>query len=246
MPTSTVVASALLSHQSSENQTERCVRVCIVGGQQIMRSGIAVLLQQRGCESDSDYHYCDEESFEQALDEFAYRELPYDLVVLILTGGPFTVIHRISEVLGQHPHDLPLLVLSDKVTRGHVYAALRIGAKGYLELDAKPEELAKAVHSAANNKVFLSPEVTELLVDDVSSSYESKRSQRVGNTRLSIRETEIVQLLCESLSSKEIARKLHLSPKTIENHRYNIYRKCSVESVTGLMRYAIQNGMVVI
>jgi len=246
MLSSTVVASELSSYQSSENQTERSTRVCIVGGQQIMRSGIAVLLQQRGCESDGDYHYHDEEAFEQSLSEFAYRELPYDLIVLVLTGGPFTVIHRISEVLGQSHHDLPIVVLSDKINRGQVYAALRIGAKGYLELDTEPDELAKAVRSAANNKVFLSPEVTELLVDDVSSSYESKRSQRPVSTELSIREMEIVQLLCEGLSSKEIARKLHLSPKTIENHRYNIYRKCSVECIAGLMRYAIQNGMVMI
>ncbi len=246
MPSSTVIAPKLSSQQSLENHTDSSTRVCIIGGQQIIRSGIALLLQQHGSESDSDYHYHDAESFEQSLGEFAYRELPYDLVVLILTGGQFAVIHRISKIMGQSHHDLPIVVLSDKVTRGQVYAALRIGVKGYLELDSEPAALAQAVYSAANNKAFLSPEVTELLVNDVSSSYESKRSQRVGNTELSVRETEIVQLLCEGLSSKEMARKLHLSPKTIENHRYNIYRKCSVDSATGLMRYAIQNAMVVI
>lgn len=246
MPTSTVITPESSSYAPSAAPARQAVRVCIIGGQQILRSGIALLLQQRGCESDSDYHYYDEEAFERSLGEFAYRELPYDLVVLILTGGPFAVIHRISEVLGQTHHDLPIVVLSDKVTRGQVYAALRIGAKGYLELDAEPETLARAVNSAADNKVFLSPEVTELLVNDVSASYESRRSQRPVNTELSVRETEIVQLLCEGLSSKEIARKLHLSPKTVENHRYNIYRKCSVDSATGLMRYAIQSGIVMI
>ena len=246
MSVSHVVESGLSSGRLPEEQTEQAARICIIGGQQIMRRGIAVLLEHRGCESDSDYHYNDEETFEQSLEEFAHRELPYDLIVLILTGGPFTVIHRISEILGQSQHEIPIVVLSEKITRGGVYAALRIGAKGYLELDAEPEELAKAVISAANDKVFLSPEVTELLVNDVSSSYESRRSQRPLSTDLSPREVEVVQLLCEGLSSKEIGRKLHLSSKTIENHRYNTYRKCSVENVAGLMRYAIQNGMVMI
>jgi DNA-binding NarL/FixJ family response regulator len=55
---------------------------------------------------------------------------------------------------------------------------------------------------------------------------------------------EVVQLLCEGLSSKQIAGHLHISAKTVENHRYNIYRKCEVESIAGLMRHAIQQGLV--
>ena len=55
---------------------------------------------------------------------------------------------------------------------------------------------------------------------------------------------EIVQFLCNGLSSKEIAKSLHLSTKTIENHRYNIYRKCEVESIAGLIRHAVQHGLV--
>ena len=61
---------------------------------------------------------------------------------------------------------------------------------------------------------------------------------------LSPRETEVVELLCDGLSSKEIAHHLHLSPKTVENHRYNIYRKCHVESIAGLFRYAVHQGIV--
>ena len=61
---------------------------------------------------------------------------------------------------------------------------------------------------------------------------------------LSRREVEIVQLLCEGLSSREIARHLHIAAKTVENHRYNIYRKCEVDSIAGLMRHAIQDGLI--
>ena len=57
---------------------------------------------------------------------------------------------------------------------------------------------------------------------------------------------QVVQLLCEGLSSKEIAHQLHVSPKTIENHRCNIYRKWEVDSIAGLMRHAIRRGLVAV
>ena len=80
---------------------------------------------------------------------------------------------------------------------------------------------------------------------DMSAAYEpTGGTKRLPSVELSRREVEIVQLLCEGLSSKEIARRLHLSAKTVENHRYNIYRKCQVDSVATLMRYAIKHGLI--
>jgi DNA-binding CsgD family transcriptional regulator len=76
------------------------------------------------------------------------------------------------------------------------------------------------------------------------STAEQTSAARPPKVELSERETEIVHLLCEGLSSKEIARRLHISTKTLENHRYNIYRKCEVDGVAGLMRHAIQQGLV--
>jgi len=111
-------------------------------------------------------------------------------------------------------------------------------------LDCDPEDLAKAVRMALANKVYLSPDVAELLVNDVSATFEPAKSSRLPSLELSRREVEIVQLLCEGLSSKEVARHLHLSAKTVENHRYNVYKKCEVDSIAALMRYAIQHGLI--
>ena len=119
------------------------------------------------------------------------------------------------------------------------------GAKAFVNLDAEPEELLKAITMAASNKVYLASDAAEVLINDVSVAVDDpSASPRLAQVTLSRREVEIVQLLCEGLSSKEIARSLHISSKTVDNHRYNIYRKCDTESLAGLMRYAIHHGLI--
>ena len=165
-----------------------------------------------------------------------------NLIVLLVTGGTFKSYPFIREMLEKAP--LPLVVLSDQFTRGQIYAALRTGAKAMVNLNADPHELATAIKMAAANKVYLSPEAAEMLLSDISGSIDPSRTRGRNNSALSRREMEIVQFLCNGLSSKEIAKSLHLSTKTIENHRYNIYRKCEVESIAGLIRHAVQHGLV--
>ena len=217
--------------------------VCLVGGSRILRMGVAELLREQGLTISECYQ--SEEDFGNYVAENS--RFKFDLIVLILTSAPFTTIQRIREVLGETSSSVPLVVLSEHTGRGEVYAALRAGAKAYLDLDCNPEELGKAINLAASNKVYLSPDVAELLVNDVSAAFEPiNKSRRLPSVELSPREVEIVQLLCEGLSSKEIARRLHLSTKTVENHRYNIYRKCEVDGITSLMRHAIRQGLICI
>lgn len=217
--------------------------VCLVGGSRILRMGIAELLRGQGL-TISECYRSEEELGNYVSENSRFQ---FDLIVLILTSAPFTTIQRIREVLDESSSSVPLVVLSEHTGRGEVYAALRTGAKAYLDLDCNPEELGKAISLAASNKTYLSPDVAELLVNDVSAASEPiNKSRRLPALDLSHREKEIVQLLCEGLSSKEIARGLHLSTKTIENHRYNIYRKCEVDSIASLMRHAIRQGMICI
>jgi DNA-binding NarL/FixJ family response regulator len=216
-------------------------RLCLIGAKRIIRLGISELLRKYKMEVN--VQYATEGDFQDSLS--GQDELDFDLVLLILSnGGSYSSIHRIREALEKIGKAVPLVILSEHVGRGEVYAALRIGAKAYLDLNCDSEELVRAIKMAASGKVYLSPDVAELLVNDVSEAFKPARSPRLPNVELSRREVEIVQLLCEGLSSKEIARHLHLSVKTIENHRYNIYRKCEVDSIATLMRHAIQHGLV--
>jgi len=220
------------------------VGVCIVGGKQIVRTSIAQLLESRGLEIKASYR--DEEDLAAALQGTDTEEQAYQVLLLILAGSsPFGTFHRTRDVLNDCGLTAPLVVLSDQASRGQVYTALRIGAKAYVNMDADPAELVKAIAMASRGKVYLASDATERLENDISSETEpAKGKLSTAGLQLSKRETEIVQLLCEGLSSKEIGRRLHISAKTVENHRYNIYRKSEVDSIAGLMRRAIQQGLI--
>ena len=216
-------------------------RVCLVGGKRILRGAIGCLLESCGLQVLRSYA----EEGDLAGDLESDSAAAFDVVVLILSGsGPFGAFRRIHDTLTKTDRAVPLVVLSEQASRGQVYAALRIGAKAYVNLDAEPGELLKAIEMAARDRVYLAPDAAELLVNDVSTAIEPDRTPRLHGTGLSRREVEVVQLLCEGLSSRKIARHLHISAKTVENHRYNIYRKCEVDSVAGLMRHAIQQGLI--
>jgi DNA-binding NarL/FixJ family response regulator len=240
MPNTAVVHGNVNLISKGRNNVES-KRALLIGGHTLLRIGIAEILQKHGI------NVVRQDATEEFLTDYLTdeNEEPVDLILLILTGGPFAAIHRIREALGKTDNTAPLVVLSEETGRGEVYAALRIGAKGYLDLDCDPQELVKAVNTAIEGKVYLAPGVAELLVTDVSAAFEpSSGTKRLPSIELSRREVEIVQLLCEGLSSKEIARRLHLSAKTVENHRYNIYRKCKVDTIATLMRYAIKHGLI--
>ena len=215
-------------------------RVVVVGGRRIIRRAIDALLAGRGVDMGSPLG--SEDQLAQLLQNDPDS---CDVIVLILSGdAPFGMFRRIHDILTQTRRIVPLVVLSEQASRGQVHTALRIGAKAFVNLDADPDELIRAIKMAAVNRVYLSPDAAELLVNDVSTAIDDSHNSRLPKSELSRREVEVVQLLCEGLGSKEIARQLHISSKTVENHRYNTYRKCEVDSIAALMRYAIHRGLI--
>ncbi len=227
--------------QVSHGRDERrqTTRVIVVGGQRIIRHTIDVFLAGRGVDVGRPL------GTEAELAQLLHNDPDScDVIVLILSGpAPLGMFRRIHNTLAQSGRILPLVVLSEQANRGQVHTALRMGAKAFVNLDADPDELIRAIKMAAINRAYLAPDAAELLVNDVSTAIDGHGS-RLPKSELSRREIEVVQLLCEGLSSKEIARQLHISPKTVENHRYNTYRKCEVGSIAALMRYAIQHGLI--
>ena len=216
--------------------------VVLVGGYRMLRLGLKNLLGEHGVHVAGSYVDADEFTASQNGDHSGD-----EVIIQLLPGDePFATFRRMEHALGQLPSTRPLVVVAERIARGEVYSALRIGAKAYVSLDAEPAELVKAIRMALEDKVHLSPEAAELLVSDVSGAVDPNRPGRLPSVNLSKREIEIVQLMCEGHSSKQIGRTLHISPKTVENHRYNIYRKCGIESVASLVRYAIQNGLVTV
>jgi DNA-binding NarL/FixJ family response regulator len=119
---------------------------------------------------------------------------------------------------------------------------LRAGASGYLLKDCASQELANAIHQVAGGKKYLSPEITGVVIDDYLVGGSSEEGVTAA-AQLSAREREVLQLIAEGWSTKQIATHLYVSVKTIETHRRQIMKKLDLHNIADLTKYAIREGL---
>jgi len=146
---------------------------------------------------------------------------------------------RISAVL---PHTA-IVILSMHSDESYVLRALKAGAKAYLLKDSAESDLIDAIKSVRSGRTFFSPEITKMLMDD----YVREIRTRGADDRydlLSSREREVLQLLVELKSNKEIASLLNLSLYTVETHRRNLLEKLNLHSLPELILYAVRKGVI--
>ena len=134
-----------------------------------------------------------------------------------------------------------VLVLSMHESRAYVEEVLRAGAAGYIVKNAAADDLIEAIDTVRDGVSYLSPAITQQVVDAIARPAPSSPS---GLGVLTDREREVLQLIAEGLSSKEIAAMLGVSLKTIDSHRSNLMEKLDIHKVSGLVRFAIRTGLV--
>jgi len=140
-----------------------------------------------------------------------------------------------------------VVVLSMHTTEGYVLAALRAGAVGYVVKDAAVDELERALRAVGNGQGWLSPVVSRHLFDDylrLAASREDAASSAVGNELLTPRQREILQLVAEGCTTRDIAKRLCVSLRTVETHRAQLMERLNIHDVAGLTRFAIRSGLV--
>jgi DNA-binding NarL/FixJ family response regulator len=153
------------------------------------------------------------------------------------------------EVAERAAHDAPatrVVMLSMHNTNSHVVRALRAGAAGYLLKDAAADELPVLLRAVMSGETYLSPAIAKHVVDgflqrDTATAEPSTASALDG---LTPRQREILQLVAEGRSTKDVAQLLSLSIKTVEAHRSQIMNRLDIHDVAGLVRFAIRNGLV--
>jgi DNA-binding NarL/FixJ family response regulator len=127
----------------------------------------------------------------------------------------------------------------------YVLRALEVGAAGYVLKDSETSELELAIRSAVKGEVFLSPAVsTKVIGSFVSQLSSAHKSRPSPYEQLTMRQREVLQLLAEGYTAKEIAEKTRLSINTVETHRTNIMNRLNIHDVAGLVRYAISKGII--
>lgn len=135
-----------------------------------------------------------------------------------------------------------IIILSMHDNQNYVLEVIRLGAMGYVMKDADPKELIKAIETVFDNKPYYSSKISEtILKQHAAIIRKSKKS--FTEEKLTDRETEVLKLIAEGCTSKEIAQKLNISSRTVEAHRENIMSKLNIKSIAGLTKYAIQNNL---
>lgn len=132
-----------------------------------------------------------------------------------------------------------IIILSIHDDRATVEKAVKAGAKGYLTKDTASDDLIKAIHEVYGGKYFFSPGIAGYLVNGVTG----KTLQPEKNSRLTMKEREIIQLIAEGLSDKEIGINLNISINTVRVHKNNLMRKLNIHKQSQLVRYALKEGI---
>ena len=167
-------------------------------------------------------------------------ELRPNLVLMDISMPGLNGLEATARLSKEWP-DIKVIILSMHQSEEYVRQALRQGASGYLLKDCAPMELEMAIQAVLRGETYLSPAVSK----DVLSDYVQRlREDAQPGDQLTPRQREVLQLIAEGQSTKEIARRLDLSVKTVDTHRTQLMKQLDIHEVTGLVRYAMRVGLI--
>ncbi|MFB3924060.1 MAG: response regulator [Terriglobia bacterium] len=212
------------------------VRILVADDHEVVRQGVRALL-----EAQPDWEVCGEAADGREAVEMAERLKP-DVIILDLTMPNLNGLEATRQILKADPEARVLILTmheSDQVVR----EVLDAGARGYVLKSDAGRNLLAAVEALRLQNSFFTSKVAKMVVDGLRKAPPPGR-ETILPDRLTPREREVVQLLAEGKSSKEVAVALDLSVKTAETHRSNIMRKLDIHSVSDLVRYAVRNRII--
>jgi len=212
------------------------IRVILADDHAVMRHGLRLILEQQ-------------EGFEVLGEARDGREavnlaqaLHPDVAVLDITMPNLNGIEAARQITDKQP-DVAVVVLSMHADESYVLRALKAGARGYLLKESPEADFVSAIRTVSDGKAFFSPAVSRLLVEDYVRQLQDKDIED-SYELLTPREREVLQLVAEGKSNKEIANLLNLSLYTVETHRSNILGKLNLHSVPELILYAVRKGVI--
>lgn len=165
-----------------------------------------------------------------------------DVVVLDIAMPNLSGIEAAQQMIAAWP-GIAVVILSMHSDEGYVLRALKAGAKGYLLKDSAEGDLIEAIKAVSEGKTFFSPEVSRMLVEDYVREIRA-RGVEDSYELLTAREREILQLIAEGKSNKEVAARLNLSLYTVETHRRNLQDKLNLHSLAELILYAVRKRVI--
>jgi DNA-binding NarL/FixJ family response regulator len=211
------------------------IRVLIADDHKIMLAGLRSILEKQ-----TDFEVVGEADNGRKAVQMAQEKKP-DVVVMDVSMPDLNGIEATKQIIESLP-ETRVIALSMHSDKRFVMGMLRAGASGYLLKDCASQELANAIVQVAGGKKYLSPEITGVVINDFLLG-DSSEEVAIAASQLSPREREVLQLIAEGWSTKQIASHLYVSIKTIETHRRQIMKKLDLHSIADLTKYAIREGL---
>ncbi len=214
----------------------RIVRILLADDHTVMRAGLRLLLERH-----ENFEVVGEAADGRAAVEFAAEQKP-DVVVMDIAMPHLNGVEAARQILTRNP-DIAIVMLSMHSDESYVLRSLKAGARAYLLKDSAEADLIAAIQAITEGRSFFSPGVRALLKEDYIY-----RLQKFGADDtyelLTAREREVLQLVAEGRSNKEVASLLRLSLYTVETHRTHILQKLNLHSVPELILYAVRKGII--
>ncbi len=210
------------------------IRILLADDHRIMRQGLRALL-----EKEADIEVSGEAEEGRTAVQLV-RKLKPDVVVMDVGMPDLNGIEATRQINAEAPA-AKVLALSMHADKRFVEGMLTAGASGYLLKDDAFEELVSAIRIVAANKMYLSPGIASVVVEDCVRY--SRKAESTGRIILTPRQREVLQLLAEGKTTKQIASLLYVSHKTVETHRRQIMEKLDIHSIAELTKYAVREGL---
>ncbi len=210
------------------------IKIILADDHEIVREGLRSLLEKQ-----PDMEVVAEAEDGRTTVKQVQKLLP-DVVIMDISMHDLNGIEATRQIIAKSPR-IKVLALSMHSDKRFIAGMLSAGASGYLIKDSAFKELVNAIRIVVSNKIYLSPRITGIVTEDYVNRLTATDSS--AHSILSAREREVLQLLAEGKSTKQVASQLNVSVKTIETHRLNIMDKLGIYSVAKLTKYAIREGL---
>ncbi len=208
--------------------------IVLADDHRLMRQGLRAMLNDR-----ADFEVVGEVGDGRAAVKMA-RELKPDVIIMDIAMNELNGIDAARQIASESPAT-KVLALSRHSERRFVAEMLAAGASGYILKDSAIEELIEALNVVIGGKTYLSPEIMDVVIDDYVDRLTRNRTSKIS--KLTPREREILQLIAEGKSTREIAESLRVSVKTVATHRHQVLEKLSVRSIAELTKFAVREGL---
>jgi DNA-binding NarL/FixJ family response regulator len=214
----------------------KAVRILLADDHTVIRQGLRLLLEREPA-----FRVVGEASDGRQAIALA-EQLEPDVLVLDLAMPNLNGIEAARQIMASNP-DIAIVILSMHSDESYVIRALKAGARAYLLKDSAEGDLIAAIHAITDGKSFFSPAISRILVEDYMRQLEQKHVEDTYEL-LTAREREILQLLAEGKTNKEVASMLNLSIYTVETHRTHVLQKLNLHNVPELILYAVRKGII--